>query len=370
MTHYRFLEPSFPDLTVFARFMQEVLESKRLSNAGPKVKELEASFCTLFEINQVICVSSASLGLLVLLRALEVPKNKEVLLPAYNFPAPAEAVLWNGLRLSYAEVHPDDLTLDPLDAARRCSSQIKVIMPVHSLGNLADVDAFRSLAEKRGLLLIFDGASALGTLISSGRKTTGIGLATVVSLHATKILPAGEGGAILTNDRSLADVCRRLVNFGFDSEGSVCRYGLNAKMSELQAAFALAGLKNLRGNMKLRLELAEAYRKGLSRIPWLSPCAAKESIMHLFPVMLSPSYPAHTREALRQQWEALGIETRSYYNLPLHLMPAFRPSRPISLPITEDVCSRVICLPFHTQLSFESIEDIINKIEAAEITDA
>jgi dTDP-4-amino-4,6-dideoxygalactose transaminase len=361
---YRFLYPSLPDRSVFDQHVDEILASGWLSNAGPKVQVLEEALAAELGVDHVVCVSSGSLGLLILLRALGIPRGTEVLLPAFNFPAPAEAALWNGLRLRYAEVRSDLLTLDPEDASQRCSAQTRLLMPVHALGNLADVDAFVALAEERDLLLIFDGASATGSLLLC-RRVARAGEGTVVSLHATKVLPAGEGGIIMTDDGALADECRRLINFGFEVDRGVRRYGINAKMSELNAAFALAGLETLETNLQLRRELAEAYLESLVRVPWLVPHVDRAAVMQLFPVTLAPAYPASGRLALRQRWETDGIETRCYYDPPLHRMAAFQPPDPVSLPITEDLCARVICLPFHTRLTPESVADIVSRIEAA-----
>ncbi|UCH95433.1 MAG: aminotransferase class I/II-fold pyridoxal phosphate-dependent enzyme [Candidatus Aminicenantes bacterium] len=368
MNRYRFLEPSCPDLSIFTGYIKGIVSGGRLSNNGPMVKKLEASFKNLFEVEQAICVSSATLGLLILLRVLDITPGSEVILPSFNFPAPAEAALWNRLELSYGEIRGDDLTMDVSQLNKCLNHRSRVIMPVHSMGNLADVDAWHFFAKKHDLCLLFDGASAIGSLILPGKGKAGIGIGTVISLHATKILPAGEGGVILTNDRSLSKLCRQLINFGFDTKGSVNFYGLNAKLSELHAAFVLAGLKNLHDNLNLRVELMEVYLENLGRIPWLIPCVSSPSVPHLFPVLLNHRYPASLRESLLNQLHLQGIETRCYYNPPLHRMPAFKPALPISLPITEEVCSRIICLPFHTGLSPGSVIDMINRMETIEVS--
>jgi dTDP-4-amino-4,6-dideoxygalactose transaminase len=365
---YRFLIPSLPDSEIFDQHVKHIIARGWLSNWGMEVRALEEALCDLLNTEHAICVSSCSMGLLILLRALDLPENAEVLLPAYNFPAPAEAVLWNRCQLSYADIESHDLTMDPVDTLQRFTPKTQVIIPVHSLGNLANVSAFGQIAAEGDIHLIFDGASALGSLLMT-KDAAGIGQATVISLHATKVLPAGEGGVILTNNPDLARTCRQLINYGFTENRTVNRYGFNGKMSELNAAFALAGLRGLDSHLRYRRELAAVYNDWLEKIPWLQSHANPNAVMQLFPVTLTPDLPVRLRGILRKVWEQHGIETRCYYHPPLHQMTAFKPSSSVSLPTTQEISARVICLPFHTNLTPDDIEDIMTQIQAIGVPD-
>jgi dTDP-4-amino-4,6-dideoxygalactose transaminase len=290
----------------------------------------------------------------------------EVILPSFTFFATGHALLWNGLTPVFADCDPRTFNLDPNSAAHVAGRQASAIVAVHNFGCPAAVEEIHALARRRGLRLIFDGAHAFGALVN-GRSVAAWGDATVFSLAATKPLAAGEGGLIATGDPALARSLRQARNYGNDGSYDCPMLGLNARMTELQAALALAGLPYLEQGMERRRQLAARYEHDLANVPGLAiqrPAAAARSTWNGFPLVVGPQ-SAVPREAVEQSLAAAGVETRRYYDPPLHRQHLYRryhePSRE-PLATTDSLSSRVVSLPLYAGLAPAAAENIARRV--------
>jgi dTDP-4-amino-4,6-dideoxygalactose transaminase len=349
---------------VVERF-NEIWRRGRLTN-GDCVERLEAETAALLGVRECVAVSSCTSGLMLAARCLGL--QGEVILPSFMFFATGHALLWNGLTPVFGDCDPRTLNLDPGSAAKVVSRQTSAIVAVHNFGCPAEVEELHRLARRHGLRLVFDGAHAFGALVK-GRGVAAWGDATVFSLAATKPLAAGEGGLIATADSALAARLRQARNYGNDGSYDCPILGLNARMTELQAALALAGLPHVEEGIERRRRLAALYQQYLARVPGLSaqqPGAAVRSTWNGFPLVAGPQCAA-TREAIEQSLAAQGVETRRYYDPPLHRQQLYRrfhqPARE-PLEATDSISSRIVSLPLHAGLAPTAVERIARQIAA------
>lgn len=356
-------EPAFPDGLPLARprvsdpqrvasDVEAILRSGVLTN-GPYVRRLEDTAATYLGVRHCVAVSSCTAGLMLVLRVCELAGD--VIVPSFTFAATAHAVAWNGLRPVFADIDPATLTLAPSSVERSIGVHTSAILATHVYGTPCDVEALHGLARRHGLRLVFDAAHAFGS-VHAGTRVGGFGDAEVFSLSPTKVVIAAEGGIIATNDDLLAERCRIGRDYGNPGDYD-CRFvGLNARMSELHAATALASLVDLDERLAERNRLAATYTSALAdlpgvRIPTVPP--GDTSTFKDYSVLIDREgygLDAGTAaELLRQE----GIETRRYYSPPVHAMTAYRVPGGAGdrLPATDDAADRVLTLPLWIGLS-------------------
>jgi dTDP-4-amino-4,6-dideoxygalactose transaminase len=293
----------------------------------------------------------------------------DVVVPSFTFAATAHAVAWNGLHPAFADVEPDTLTLDPEAVRRAIGMRTSAIVATHLYGTPADVDALMSIAAELGIRLFFDAAHAFGSRHGSSR-VGGFGDAEVFSLSPTKVVVAGEGGIIATNDDVIAERCRIGRDYGNPGDYDCRLIGLNARMSELHAALALASLEDLDERLEERNRLAEDYRSGLGDVLGLGFPSIREgdrSTYKDFTVLVHPEIAGTSADELGRALGREGIETKRYYNPPVHRMRSYRflggGAQP--LPVTEFAAERVLTLPLWTGMRPAEVERVAAGIARA-----
>jgi dTDP-4-amino-4,6-dideoxygalactose transaminase len=349
---------------VVERF-NEIWSRGRLTN-GACVERLEAETAALLGVRECVAVSSCTSGLMLAARCLGL--QGEVILPSFTFFATGHALLWNGLTPVFADCDARTFNLDPASAARVVSRETSAIVAVHNFGCPAEVEELHRVARRHGLRLVLDGAHAFGALVK-GRGVASWGDATVFSLAATKPLAAGEGGLIATADAALAGRLRQARNYGNDGSYDCPILGLNARMTELQAALALAGLPYIEEGIERRRQLAALYRQYLARVPGLAaqqPGPAVRGTWNGFPLVVGPQCAAG-RDEIEHSLAAQGVETRRYYDPPLHRQQLYRrfyQAARESLEVTDSISSRVVSLPLYAGLAPAAVERIARQITA------
>jgi dTDP-4-amino-4,6-dideoxygalactose transaminase len=261
-----YVQPTLPDLAEIAAPLQAALDSGRLTNQGPQVRRLEER---LEEYLQVCCacVGSGTTALYLAASCLLGPRAR-ALMPAYTFPATAQAFLLRGTRVSLADVDEASWCLDP-DALRpNALGEVGCLVPVNVFGAPPRAEELDALAAASGCRVIYDSAHGLGSE-RRGRKVGGFGDAEAFSLHTTKILACGEGGVVATRDEALAREVRLRINFGLDGDRRVRRPGINGKMQEFSAILGLWGMDRLESWIERRTRLAALYRERLRGLPGL-----------------------------------------------------------------------------------------------------
>jgi dTDP-4-amino-4,6-dideoxygalactose transaminase len=351
--------PAIADPASVADAAAAILASGVLTN-GPYVRRLEERAAEYLGARHCVAVCSCTAGLMLVLRASGL--SGDVVLPSFTFSASAHAVVWNGLRPAFADIRPDDLLLDPAAAARSTGVRTSAILATHTYGTPCDTEALGRLARDNGIRLFFDAAHAFGSR-HGDRMVGGFGDAEVFSLSPTKVLIAGEGGIIATNDDSLAERCRVGRDYGNPGDYDTRFVGLNARMSELHAATALASFADLEERIGRRNQLAERYRKVLDELPGITfPAVAEEdrSTYKDFTILIDPEELGMDAAAVAAALAAEGIQTRRYYAPPVHRQRAYRWVGPANgaLPHTDWAAARVLTLPLWTGMDDQQVDGV------------
>ncbi len=256
-------KPNILNRAGFLRRIQDVLDSRWLSNRGAQVCELEERIQAIVGAKHCIAVCNATVGMEALLAASGV--KGEVLMPSYTFVATAHACEWLGLKPVFVDILAKDHNICPTSVEKHVSSRTGAVIGVHLWGGVCNTGALGAICERAGLPVFYDAAHAFGSS-QGGRMVGSFGAAEVFSFHATKFLNAFEGGAISTNDDSLAEECRLAINFGFAGVDRVVRLGTNGKMSEAQAAMANANLDVLDDLLALNRRNLDWYQAAFSSL--------------------------------------------------------------------------------------------------------
>jgi dTDP-4-amino-4,6-dideoxygalactose transaminase len=351
--------PAIADPASVADAAAAILASGALTN-GPYVRRLEERAAEYLGVRHCVAVCSCTAGLMLVLRASGL--SGDVVLPSFTFSASAHAVVWNGLRPAFADIRPDDLLLDPAAVARSAGVRTSAILATHTYGTPCDTEALGRLARDNGIRLFFDAAHAFGSR-RGDRMVGGFGDAEVFSLSPTKVLIAGEGGIIATNDDSLAERCRVGRDYGNPGDYDTRFVGLNARMSELHAATALASFADLEERIGRRNQLAERYRKVLDELPGITFPAvadADRSTYKDLTILIDPEELGMDATAVAAALAAEGIQTRRYYAPPVHRQRAYRWVGPANgaLPQTDRAAARVLTLPLWTGMDDEQVDGV------------
>jgi dTDP-4-amino-4,6-dideoxygalactose transaminase len=360
--------PAFPGGLPYARISAPRLdrvtervrpsyEAGRLTN-GPLVRSLEEATAERLGARNVVAVSSATAGLMLCLRILA-PVNCHVLLPSFTFSASAHAVAWNRLGLRFAECDPLTFHLDPHDAESRLRDA-GVIMPTHLFGAPCRAERFEALARRTGCALVFDAAHGFGAN-RQGRLVGQFGDAEVFSLSPTKVLTAGEGGLVATPHDDVAQALRRGRDYGSPDGRHPHFIGLNARMSELHAALALEAITDFDERLARRTELGRRYDSPISQITGLRSQgvdAGDEVTYKAYSIVVEPEYGID-RDLLVEALRAEGVDTRCYFDPPVHHQPPYASNGDAELPLTTELASRVITLPIWPAMSFTDVDSIV-----------
>ena len=347
--------PAVGDPARVAADVERTLRSGLMTN-GPLVRELEGRAAEYLGVRHCIAVASCTAGLMIVLRAADLAGD--VVLPSFTFAATAHAVAWNGLRPVFADVDPKTLTLDPDSVSRALGVRSSAILATHIYGTPCDVDRLETLAGDNGVRLFFDAAHAFGSRYR-GTRVGGFGDAEVFSLSPTKILIAAEGGIIATNDDVLAERCRIGRDYGNPGDYD-CRFvGLNARMSELHAAVALASFEGLEQRVEERNRVARLYRSALEDVPGIAfPAVAPEDLSTYkdLTILVEPDGFGMEADGLGRALTAEGVETRRYYSPPVHSMRSYAGTAPrMPLPETIGASKRALSLPLWVGMEDEAV---------------
>ena len=360
-------QPYLPPLQEFIPYLEKIWANKTLTNGGPFHQELEQALCDHLGVNHISLFSNGTLGLITALQALRV--TGEVITTPYSFVATAHSLLWHGNKPVFVDVEPDTLNIDPDKIESVITPQTSAIMPVHCYGNPCDIDAIQAIADKYNLRVIYDAAHAFGVRCG-GASLLGHGDLSVLSFHATKVFNTFEGGAIVAPDAKTKLRIDRLKNFGFVDEVTVVAPGINAKMSEVNAAFGLLELKHMGTILGRRAEIDARYRLELGSVAGircLSPARPAQSNYAYFPVLVDPAFPI-SRDALYDRLKEHGIHARRYFYPLITDFPMYRglPSAQRSiLPVAAAAADRVLCLPIYPALEVGDQMRVIDVIRSA-----
>lgn len=365
-----FVRPDVPAYAEVSAAIERAVTSGMLTK-GPELAHLETEAAAALGVQHVVGVSSCTVGVALVLKALAARPEPapEIILPSFNFLAAPGAVVWAGYTPVFVEVDPDTFTIDPAAAAAAVTPRTAAIMACHTFGCPCDMPALEQVAARAGVPLLVDAAHGLGTELHGRQVGTG-GLAQVFSLSPTKLVVAGEGGLVATDDADLAEAVRVAREYGNDGHYGCAIPGLNGRLPEISAILARASLAHLPVVAARRRAAAAAYAADLADLPGLSlqriPPGAASSWKD-FVVTIDAERFGASRDAVRRRLADAGVDTRAYYDPACHHMEAFRryvkPGQ--SLPITERLAATALALPLGAHVTPEVARSVAQVIRAA-----
>jgi dTDP-3-amino-3,4,6-trideoxy-alpha-D-glucose transaminase len=326
---------------------------------GPEVEAFEQEFATASGVDHAVGVGTGTDALALILRALGISAGDEVITTPLSAAYSALAIMMAGARPVFADIDPARLTIDPERIADAIGPRTRAILPVHLYGQAADMAAIAAVATRHHLAIIEDCCQA--HLATAGGHPVGtFGAAGAFSFYPTKNLGAlGDGGAIVTNDRALADRLRRLRNGGQTDRYHHQEPGINSRLDELQAAILRARLPFLQAWTGRRRALAARYRRALAGGPIdLVPEQDPGHVYHLFVVRTK------ARADLQTHLAARGIETLIHYPVPIPRQPALAAADARECPIAAGACDEIVSLPLHPALRDADVDTIAEAVHA------
>ena len=358
--------PLLPDLKEFNRNLDQIWESKWITNNGSFHQELEKALAEYLGVEYISVFTNGTLPLITALQALGLMKG-EVITTPYSFVATTHSIWWNQLTPVFVDVEPSTGNIDPEKIEAAITENTVAIMPVHVYGQPCDNDRIDAIAKKHGLKVIYDAAHAFGVK-KGGESVLKWGDMSTLSFHATKVYGTIEGGALVCHSAEMKHQIDNLKNFGFRGEVTVEAPGINGKMDEVRAAFGLLNLQQVDAAIARRREVALRYREAIDQIEGLSYLKEQSGIRYnygYFPIFVDAGKYGMSRDALYAKMQVQNIYGRRYfYPLISTFMPynTYPSSAAANLPVATKMADKVLCLPMHHALSDEDVERVINCI--------
>ncbi len=357
------VRPVLPDFEQMADGVNDILRTGMVTK-GTFLKQFEQAVAEHLGVRHAVAVSSCTTGLMLSYKGLGL--TGDVLVPSFTFMATVSALVWNGLRPVFVDVRRGTTNLDPEAAEAAITPRTSAIVAVHNFGNPAEIDALEALCRRRGLKLIFDAAHGFGALYQ-GRPVGAQGDAQSFSLSPTKLLISGEGGVVSTNDDTLAESVRVGREYGNSGNYDSLFAGLNARMPEFNALLGMRSLEMLENAAQTRNAAASLYREMLGRLPGIEfqeVLPGNRNSYKDFSITVDAAAFGMSRRALETALAAENIDTRKYYDPPVHCHTAYQPyydGQP--LPNTDWLAAHSLSLPMWTNMPQETTLRICEAIE-------
>lgn len=348
--------------------LKDMLDRRWLTNNGLYVKEFEKQVAKFLDVKHCIAMCNGTVALEIAVRALGM--QGEVIIPSFTFVATAHCLQWQGISPVFADIDPQNFTIDPVAIKKLITPKTTGIIGVHLWGMPCHMEALEKISAEHGIKLLYDASHAFGNSYR-GRMIGGFGSAEVFSFHATKIINTFEGGAIVTNDDDLAARLRLMKNFGFQGMDNVVYLGTNGKMNEASAAMGLTSLEDIEQFIEANHRNYAEYRRCLEGIPGINLLGYDENEKNNFQyvVIEIDSHEAGLdRDELLSVLQAENVMARRYFYPGCHRMEPYRslfPNASLWLSETEKKALRVICLPNGTAVRRKDVRAICGLIRLA-----
>ena len=342
---------------------------------GPKVTEFEEKFAGYLAEQgkplHCIGLNSCTSGMFLALKAIEIKKGDEIIVPTWTFAATAQVVEWCGARPIFCDIEKESLNIDLTEAEKLITSKTKAIMPVHMAGYPCDMERLAALASNYSLKVIEDAAHAIGTRYN-GTKIGNFSDLTCFSFYATKNLAMGEGGAVVSHNPELIESIRKLSYFGINKEAykrytkaGTWRYdieelGYKCNLDSLHAAIGIVQLEKIDRLNQIRRKIAQTYKEELdSRITFSKDSADHYHTYHLFPIFLPQNID---RDSF-----ILGLKDKnigaSVHFIPLHLHSYYKAVVDQNkFSVANEAFTNVVSIPLFPSMSDDDLAFVIENI--------
>ncbi|WP_323751977.1 DegT/DnrJ/EryC1/StrS family aminotransferase [Marinobacter sp.] len=357
-------KPYLPNRDKLKAYIDGIYDRQWLSNNGQLVQELTQRLEAYLGVENLLLVSNGTLALQIAYRALGVSdpdrnQKPEAITTPFSFVATASSLKWEGVQPVFADIDPHTWCLAPDNIEAAITPSTRAIVPVHVFGNACNVEAIGEIAQKHDLKVIYDAAHAFGATYNGG-SLLNRGDAATLSFHATKLFHTGEGGAIIFKRKEDLERAKKMINFGITGPESIDELGINAKMNEIQAAMGLCVLNEMEENLKAREQVWRRYQQALPA--YLQLQARHEALGYnyaYFPVVFeSEEQTVRVAATLKEN----GVLARRYFYPSLESLECL--GAQAAQPVSQDIASRILCLPIYAELAPEAQNHVTHLIEA------
>lgn len=359
------VRPTLPPYDELAREVVELFDTGMLTK-GKHLQAFEGRLADYLEVRHAVGVASCTLGLLLTYHGLGL--RGEVIVPSFTFMATVHPLLWLGVEPVFVDIDSHTWNVDPAKVEAAITERTSAIVAVHNFGNPAPIAELEAVAQRHDLRLVFDAAHGAGARYR-GRPVGGFGDAEVFSLSPTKLLVAGEGGIVATNDDDLAEHIRLGREYGNPGDYDSRFPGLNARLPEFNALLGNRSLDMLEESAECRNRIAAAFRERLGRLPGLTfqrihpegRCSYKD-----FSLLVDEERFGLTRDQLSAALRAENIDTRKYHHPPVHTHQAYQHTLPRwgdALPVTDQVARQSLSLPIWSHMDQDTVAGICRAVE-------
>lgn len=358
-------KPFLPPLDEFRQGLQEIWESRWLTNNGPIVRRFTQELCNFFETDNLCLFNNGTLALQLALQGMQIAG--EVITTPYTFVATTHALYWNKIRPVFVDIEPEYYTLDPEKVEAAITPWTTAILAVHVYGHPCKLNALADIARRHNLKLLYDAAHAFGVKVQ-GRSIAHFGDLSMFSFHATKLFHSIEGGMLTFKEAGLKSIVDYLKNFGFKNEVEVVMPGTNAKMNELQALMGSQVLKYLEELIQKRSRITDLYRQRLNKIPGIRLARPTSPDVRYnygyIPIEVDEREFGMNRDELYENLKRYNVYTRRYF-YPLICDYACYKSVSTKDPLTvaRRVASCILTLPIYDGLDISDVEKICDIIK-------
>ena len=370
--------PLLPPLEEFTSYLQQIWDSKWITNNGQFHQQLEQALAEYLGVEYLSLFTNGTLPLITAFQALGIHEG-EVITTPYSFVATSHAIWWNGLKPVFVDIEEDTCGIDPSKIEAAITPNTVAIMPVHCYGKPCKTAEIDAIAKKHNLKVIYDAAHAFG-VIENGQSILNAGDISTLSFHATKVYNTIEGGALICHSAEMKYHVDNLKNFGFRGETTVVAPGINSKMDEMRAAYGLLNLRQVDAAIEARKQVAKQYVEALQDVHGIKifqpmidffasnllPLTSKLNYSY-FPIFVDEAQYGISRDALYEKMKANNVLGRRYF---YPLITDFEPYRdipsanPANLSVANKIANQVICLPMHHALSEEDVTRVINCLKS------
>ncbi len=358
--------PFLPPFEEFCRGLEEIWDSRWLTNNGPVLQRFTQELCGFLDTDNICLFNNGTLALQIALQGMGI--SGEVITTPFTFVATTHALFWNKIRPVFVDIEPDTYTIDPEKVESAITPWTSAILAVHVYGNPCNLEALADIAERHKLRLIYDAAHAFGVKVDN-KPISRFGDLSMFSFHSTKLFHSIEGGMLVFREAGLKGLFDYLKNFGFKNEVEVVMPGTNAKMNEVQALMGIQVLKYLDETIGRRARISELYRKKLGEIPGirlaLPPSPGVQYNYAYLPIEVDEKEFGMSRDGLYEKLKEWNVHTRRYFYPLICDYPCYR-CIPVngSLAVARRAADRILTLPIYDGLALSEVETICDIITA------
>ncbi|MDD1676383.1 MAG: UDP-4-amino-4,6-dideoxy-N-acetyl-beta-L-altrosamine transaminase [Methanomicrobiales archaeon] len=343
----------------------DVLHSEWLTT-GPRVPQFEKTLCDFTGSRDAVAVNSGTSALDIAVAALDLPPGSEVITTPFTFAATANAILYNDGIPVFADITADTRNIDPEEIRKKITSRTRAIICMDYAGHPCELAEIRSIAQEHNLRLIDDACHALGAEYNGKRLGTFADM-TIFSFHPVKPVTTGEGGAVVTNDSTLAGRLRLLRNHGIDRDVphspeqgwayDMTLLGRNYRLTDLQAALGTSQMRRLSKFLERRNQIAALYREYLQDVPQIVLPHVQNGMYHgwhLFTVLIGKG----NRDTVYADLKEQGIGAQVHY-IPIYRFSYYRRRFPAlvpdAFPVTENIFGKILTLPLYPAMTDDDV---------------